>query len=236
MKEKITVKDYFLEHIVENYSENSTIQSYISDPGFIFKQIRLRLHSLSEYPLLKTYLEYKHGTNVWGQNSTYLDMLFMQLYSQRYINSNILIFSLSIKGEWVKWDTYNEELSKSIIIRFGERWEQYLKELAIQYNPIHNYDMEENEKVNTYLETSDDTDNYTNGFNSSTASPTDKSENTVIVDGDWDNNKRQLTRQGNIGVTTSQQMLEAEIKLRDENVFVERILKDVADFLTLSVY
>ena len=235
MKEKITVRDYFLEHIVENYDENYPIHSYINDPGFIFKQIRLRIHSLTTYPLLKAYLEYKHE-NVWAYNATILDDLFMQLYSQRYINSNIFNYSLNIKGEWLKWDVYNEELSKSIILRFGERWEQYLKELAIQYNPIHNYDMEEDEKVNTYLETSDDTDNYTNGFNSSTASPTDKSENTIIVDGDWDNNKRNLTRKGNIGVTTSQQMLEAEIKLRDENVFVERILKDVADFLTLSIY
>lgn len=46
---------------------------------------------------------------------------------------------------------------------------------------------------------------------------------------------RNLTRHGNIGVTTSQQMIESEIELRRHNYF-DIIFKDIDNILTLSVY
>lgn len=44
-----------------------------------------------------------------------------------------------------------------------------------------------------------------------------------------------LTRKGNIGVTTSQQMIESERKLWEYNIF-NQIYKDVDSILTLSIY
>ena len=44
-----------------------------------------------------------------------------------------------------------------------------------------------------------------------------------------------LTRSGNIGVTTSQQMIESERKLWDYNIF-KTIYEDVDSILTLSIY
>jgi hypothetical protein len=41
---------------------------------------------------------------------------------------------------------------------------------------------------------------------------------------------------GNIGVTTTQQMIESELRLRALNNLYDRILKDVDKFLTLKVY
>lgn len=49
------------------------------------------------------------------------------------------------------------------------------------------------------------------------------------------NVKRELTRDGNIGVTTSQQMIESELELRKQNFF-EYIFKDIDKYLVLSVY
>lgn len=46
---------------------------------------------------------------------------------------------------------------------------------------------------------------------------------------------RNLTRHGNIGVTTSQQMIESELILR-EKFFFEIIFKDIDKYLTLAVY
>ena len=43
-----------------------------------------------------------------------------------------------------------------------------------------------------------------------------------------------LTRSGNIGVTTSQQMLESEINLRNKYLLIEMIFKDVDKILTLG--
>ena len=45
----------------------------------------------------------------------------------------------------------------------------------------------------------------------------------------------ELTRTGNIGVTTSQQMIESEIKLWDWN-FIDNVFKDIAEILTLPIY
>lgn len=47
----------------------------------------------------------------------------------------------------------------------------------------------------------------------------------------WD----KITAFGNIGVTTSQQMLESELEVR-KNVLFDIILNDIADMLTISIY
>lgn len=48
-------------------------------------------------------------------------------------------------------------------------------------------------------------------------------------------NARELTRSGNIGVTTSQQMLLSEIELRKWNYFLS-VFNDIDTLLTLSIY
>lgn len=250
MKTKITLKELYL----QSYNDVSGIRNYplfkllCDENHFIFYNLMDTIsNNMYDYPLLKAYLSNITAYNQYSgllpptnvERSTLLDLLMLQTFGQRKCNNVIDDFRYNFapfKPQESKYTLFSLELSFMLINRFAERWEKYIEELTLSYNPIHNYDMEEDEKVNTYLETSDDTDKYTNGFNSSTASPTDKSENTIIVDGDWDNNKRNLTRKGNIGVTTSQQMLEAEIKLRDENLVVQRLINDVVDFITLSVY
>ena len=48
-------------------------------------------------------------------------------------------------------------------------------------------------------------------------------------------NERELTRSGNIGVTTTQMMIESELKLR-EWLYFEHVFKDIDNILTLSIY
>lgn len=50
-----------------------------------------------------------------------------------------------------------------------------------------------------------------------------------------DSETRTLKRHGNIGVTTSQQMIESELELRRKNFF-EIVFKDVDNYLTLAIY
>lgn len=93
------------------------------------------------------------------------------------------------------------------------------------------------------------------GFNSNSPVPQGESAgiSTVTTQGDADKNvttenetetgtrteretgTRTLTRSGNIGVTTSQQMLESEIKLWEWN-FYETVFKDVDTVLTVPKY
>lgn len=46
---------------------------------------------------------------------------------------------------------------------------------------------------------------------------------------------RHMTRSGNIGVTTSQQMIESELKLREWS-FYHAVMRDIDDILTLKIY
>lgn len=97
------------------------------------------------------------------------------------------------------------------------------------------------------------------GFNSTESNPTASGtgDEDVHITGDKDDNyidrtssgssngshsetetetgTETLTRHGNIGVTTSQQMLESEIKLRQYN-FVEQMFKDIDSILCLKIY
>lgn len=94
------------------------------------------------------------------------------------------------------------------------------------------------------------------GFNSTTAVPsdeangksqsTDKETGTVTSNGTengtntrTDNLKEtithELTRSGNIGVTTSQQMIESELELRKKQ-FYNIMIRDIINFLCLPIY
>ena len=94
-------------------------------------------------------------------------------------------------------------------------------------------------------------DNAVYGFNSSQAVPTGEQSqgttgtNTITNTGtvtdadsgeDTQTRNYRLTRTGNIGVTTSQQMLESERKLWLWNFFRDIVFPDVDRILTLRIY
>lgn len=155
-----------------------------------------------------------------------------------------------------------QQLAKVIINKFEDKWNKLYKAfIESEYEPLENYSMEEVETPNitkdsttnqsTKVETStenDTTEGERYGFNSATPVPTGKAtrNGTVTVEGASDDNEshtvdtetgtRTLTRHGNIGVTTSQQMLTSEVTLRTNYNFVEMLYKDVDSVLTLLVY
>lgn len=143
--------------------------------------------------------------------------------------------------------------------RFGHQWNRLYGVFSAEYNPINNYDMTEQETPNlthtrnTATESdftvTSDADTKTNiyAFNSDVAAPqgTSDGKSTVNTKGNKDNNyvedvttetgSRTLTRSGNIGVTTSQQMLQSEIELWKWDFF-EQIFADLDKILTLPIY
>ena len=95
------------------------------------------------------------------------------------------------------------------------------------------------------------TDNSKYAFNSSSAVPTDEMEQRTTgtntdthtgtqgyVNGGRDTETRnyELTRSGNIGVTTSQQMIESERRLRMWNFFEMVVFPDIDRVLTIKIY
>lgn len=149
------------------------------------------------------------------------------------------------------------ELVKIIEYKYVLKWNKLYDAITTDYKPLDNYNMEEKETpditktktVNSSIttETKDDTtevDVY--GFNSSSPVPNGKQtrNGSVTVSGDADDNvetdtesgTRTLNRSGNIGVTTSQQMLQSEIDLRNNYNFTNQLMDDMDSELCLLVY
>ena len=149
------------------------------------------------------------------------------------------------------------ELVKIIHHKYQLKWNKLYDAITTDYKPLDNYNMEEKEtpditktktvNSNIVTTTTDDiseTDVY--GFNSSDAVPNGKQtrNGTVTVSGDEDDNvetdtesgTRTLNRSGNIGVTTSQQMLQSEIDLRNNYNFTNQLMDDMDSELCLLVY
>ena len=119
-------------------------------------------------------------------------------------------------------------LANIIINKFGDKWNRlYDAFITTTYNPIENYSMTEEGNANSDI----DTHQSIYGFNSETPVPTGDSNTS----GSKLTNTTELTRSGNIGVTTSQQMLESELKLRQWN-FIDQIMEDVDSILCLKIY
>lgn len=181
---------------------------------------------------------------------------------------------------------------------FSKRWAMLWRVRESEYNPINNYDMVENETINTgkeYGTTHTRTDNLTHaktgyetitpnlteqqtpnmntqndrgvygfnsgsdavdadtetqtvtGTNSTTTTGTNRTdynttdtntgtETTTHAGTDTDETVRELTRSGNIGVTTTQQMLQSEIELWQWDFFNDVVFPDIDRLLTIQVY
>ena len=156
-------------------------------------------------------------------------------------------------------DTTSSRLANTILRRFATKWKKIYDALMIEYNPLENYSMEEErtpdltteetENVNSEVTTNRETNASSKykGFNASdpvTITTTDGSEDVTTSGASADNETHRvientgtetLTRSGNIGVTTSQQMLESEFKVRQYD-FYKMIYNDIDSILCLSIY
>lgn len=108
-------------------------------------------------------------------------------------------------------------------------------------------------KQKSNLTTTNNVEHKRSGYNSSTYEPDSQDTQTTLVKGSPDENytnatnsttdslstsnegSRTLTRSGNIGVTTSQQMIESELKLREYNIN-KMMYDDIDTILTSSLY
>lgn len=127
------------------------------------------------------------------------------------------------------------KIAEIVYQKFKDKWNKiHSSFINSTYNPIHNYDMQETEKQSSKVTTTGDVVDGNYGFDSDRSSPQTSSNAVSVVSGDSDDNKRELTRKGNIGVTTSQKMLSDEIELRRFN-FLDEMIRDVNSVLTLKV-
>lgn len=121
-------------------------------------------------------------------------------------------------------DEAKQNIVDLIWIRFGRNWAKLWETLTVEYNPIENYRMTEKGKIDH----DGDQSNGVYGFNSTASVPSGTGHDEYI-------DNTELTRSGNIGVTTSQQMIQSE---RDLWVwkFFEQVFQDVDTVLSIDVY
>lgn len=189
-----------------------------------------------------------------------LDLLYHGNHGERII-SPLVVKLLDTDNEL---STENRsKLALTIYNLFSVKWSKLWATLSLEYNPISNYDMEEHEtpaEVTSTVrpaETTVDskpakiiTEDGISAFNSSdyvddqkttvSGDPLDKGSESLTVDEAGSNvltvqNERVLTRSGNIGVTTSQQMIQSERDLWKWNFF-ESVFTDLDYVLTLHIY
>ena len=133
-------------------------------------------------------------------------------------------------------ETYLTKIASLIVLRFEDKWNKLHKAyFEDDYNPIENYAMTEEENVNSKIKTETNGKNNIYGFNTTSEDgvPQDNSDIESTTSGDFDDNHRKLIRSGNIGVTTSQQMLQSEIDLRQWD-FYNMLMNDIDEIMCLS--
>ena len=159
-----------------------------------------------------------------------------------------------------------QKLANSLYSMNGLRWGKLWDTYNLEYNPIQNYNMTEvmsdDDTVTTYGRThtktgtesddrtrTDDNKESVYGFNSNASSDSEESDRTINDDNthtynvsdtdagsDTQTHSYELTRSGNIGVTTSQQMIESERSLWMWRYFYDVVFPDIDKMLTISVY
>lgn len=175
----------------------------------------------------KDYTELEYLLN---RQDKYLSPLFTKILNHNPSETNHLI-------------NVSNKLAHIIINRYLFGWSKLADAMFSDYNPIDNYNMVENRKTDfeehTVTDSSETTTNKYSGFNTDEMKNVSESESEGDIDtiktdsGSSANNE--LTRRGNIGVTTSQQMIESEYNLRKKNL-LNLIYKNIDTILFIDYY
>ena len=199
------------------------------------------LTDATAYPLVKDFIK---SDNIEDINWDY----FGSYSADKYISP---IYEKFIATK----DQPNPFIANLIYRRFGEKWKKIYDALMTEYKPLENYSMveertpdlefTETEKHKSTTERETTATSSYKGFNAVepvTITKTDGSEDVTTSGIKADNEKttthsgsETLTRSGNIGVTTSQQMLESELKIRQFD-FYKQVYNDIDSILCLSIY
>lgn len=188
----------------------------------------------------------------WGElNAPY--RLFDNISLPDGINKETLIDRIVYKNyDLSLYITDYTLLHLNIINFFLTRLENYQKivdALGEDYNPIHNFDRYEikdekttNNANNKNVDSINGNEEYkTSAFNSNDYQPKDKTTSTQTrTDTREDKQNGTYTSNnhlyGNIGVTTSQQMIESEMELRQTYIIYDMIATDFRKEFCLCIY
>lgn len=182
--------------------------------------------------------------NVYGDTQEEILVKNATIYNEiRYYDERAIYKDFGIAEMQVKFS------------EFAESWKKVFKALALDYKPLENYNMTENYNDYYIKDKStlkhggvDTSTNYITSFDDEAFRNDTQTENTfsdVITEysntqTDENNiasneiHKTKNTKYGNLGVTTSQQMLQSEIDIRLKNyvkMFVKAFINEIAYYI-----
>lgn len=182
--------------------------------------------------------------NIYGDTQEEILVKNATIYNEiRYYDERIIYKDFGISEMQVNFS------------EFADNWKKVFKALAIDYKPLENYSMIENyndyyiKDKNTVKHAGDDTStNYITSFDDtnfrndnqtvnnfsdviSEYSNTQTDENNIASN---EIHKTKNEKSGNLGVTTSQQMLQSEIDIRLKNyvkMFVKTFINEISYYI-----
>ena len=165
--------------------------------------------------------------SLWGWYS-YDNTIFtsFEVPSELFDKDVFLQTLFEVGGDMIPYNQEPTWLQASINNFFKRKANNYarmLEALHTDYKPLENYSMTEdiNRKGSNESETNSETTfenlNKVSGYNASSLVNNTQDSNDTVGNatsvGEWEDSEKR-TRSGNIGVTTSQQMLQSELELR----------------------
>lgn len=173
------------------------------------------------------------STIIKASDATNLDLMYLAHSGNKYVSS-ILNY---LAEENLTPVARANLIADVLLIKFGKNWDRMAYTLNLNYNPINNYDMTEHESVNVGIENSSSNSIKRYGFNTPADSPVGDTDNSTSssTTGLAKDNYKDITRSGNIGVTTSADLASGELLLRSKNL-LDMIFKDIDTVLCLKVY
>ena len=195
----------------------------------------VRINELDSNYINKIFDEIKTKINLDWFNDSFIAAMKIEYYYNHAFTKYISLLFYNLINIPKTIDEVADLLASVIVNKFKTKWTRLHEVLNLTYNPIDNYNMSETE--NTQLKSEVDISNANSiyAFNDTAATPTSESSSKSSTNALLNDNMRELTRKGNIGVTSSQQLIESEIELREYN-FIETIYSDIDSILTLKIY
>ena len=158
------------------------------------------------------------------------DGLFKNLDLPEGINPDIVISTIMLEcGEMQPLYT-NPYFMQEMIGDWSQKWartfEKWAEVLAEEYDPLHNYDRHEDitDTHYTTITNTGDIQGQRSAFDAATFQPHDKTINN-LTNQDNGNVTREAHMYGNIGVTTSQQMVRDQLSVVEWNIYEH--IKDI---------
>lgn len=171
---------------------------------------------------IQSYLPIDENNNYMVDFTALRDNILIECAELEIVYPQPLIFKQALKT----WATAR-----------AQSWQRIADALTAEYNPIHNYDRHEDiKRTITPVATYTDTNTTKNaGYNAATLVTAQEITNVRAPDGKSDTDNIDSHISGNIGITTSQAMVTAELALREQDL-ITILTNDFRKRFCLLVY